>query len=804
MVSKSPNRPDGTGAHRQAAKPAIAGLRGFLSAASGPWMPAVYSCPDAILVCIGGACAFANPAAARLFAAAMSQEMVGREVLELTHPDHRPSVRRWIERVYSGAVMPTQAASFLRLDGRRFEAELVGAKVLLAGQTAIQITLRDATERKQAEEALRQSERKFSTFIRQSLDGIILIDGQGTVVEWNDGEEQITGIPRSQALGRPLWEIQYQLAPQEKRTPALLQEAREKILNGLGEGAALKRTLEDEVVRPDGTRRIVQSTIFAVQSGETRLAAGICRDITERKRAEEALRESEERFQAYMNNSPAVAWMKDEQGRHVYLSGSFERRFGVRLEDWRGKTDFEVWPQEVAEEFWKNDRDVLRTGRVIEVVEEAAGPGGARSYWWSFKFPFRDASGKTYIGGIGVDITERKGMEAQLRQLNESLERQVAQRTEELIHTIDRLQDEVVHRVIAEGKLRKHSQMLEGFFRHTITPLAFMDCHFNFVRVNEAYAQAYGEDPECFVGRNHFDLCPDASNQAIFEQVVGTGQPYRAYAAPVPHFGDSRRGARYWNWQLTPLLSATGTVQALVFSLQDVTEQQKALQEAQERARQLQQLTLELSQAEDRERKRISDILHDDIQQVLAAAKFHLGLLNGRVESTGEFGQIVEEVKQMLKDAIDESRSLSHELSPAVYQVSLYEMLTWLAGHTQQRHGLTVHVETRGPVDARSEALRVFLFKATQELLFNVVKHAQVTETTVRVRRMGRYVCLSVSDRGQGFDLQRLPEATGFGLATIRQRVQLLGGRMRARSRPGAGSRFLIVVPDQEAAGTED
>jgi CheY-like chemotaxis protein len=81
-------------------------------------------------------------------------------------------------------------------------------------------------------------------------------------------------------------------------------------------------------------------------------------------------------------------------------------------------------------------------------------------------------------------------------------------------------------------------------------------------------------------------------------------------------------------------------------------------------------------------------------------------------------------------------------------------------------------------------------------LLFNVVKHARVNEARIRVRRVRRYLCLSVSDRGRGFDPQELREAAGFGLLSIRERIELLGGRMKICSAKGKGSTFLIVVPD--------
>ena len=84
--------------------------------------------------------------------------------------------------------------------------------------------------------------------------------------------------------------------------------------------------------------------------------AGICVDITARKQAEGALRESEERFREFMNNTPTIAWAKDEQGRFVYLNSSYERQLGVRLEDWRGKTDFDLWPPDIARNTWRTTR----------------------------------------------------------------------------------------------------------------------------------------------------------------------------------------------------------------------------------------------------------------------------------------------------------------------------------------------------------------------------------------------------------------------------------------------------------------
>jgi PAS domain S-box-containing protein len=402
------------------------------------------------------------------------------------------------------------------------------------------------------------------------------------------------------------------------------------------------------------------------------------------------------------------------------------------------------------------------------------------------------------------DITERKRLRDQAHRWKERLEEEVRTQTEELRDTLGRLQEEMAERGRVENELRKQSQMLEAFFRHTITPLAFLDRHFNFVRVNEAYAAAAGKSPEYFVGRNHFALYPNDEDQAIFEQTVRSRQAYHAYAQPFTYPDQPERGTTYWDWRLTPLCDYRGDVQFLVLSLDDVTERRHAVDELENRARQLQRVTLEMLEAEDRERKRLAEILHDDLQQTLAAAKFQLGLLDGRVRSDEDLVATVRQVKQMLKDAIEESRNLSHELGPAVLsQSALDDTFEWLAHQMESKHGLVVHVQTRGPIHSPSEPVRRFLYRAAREILFNVIKHAEVSEAKLRLKRVRNQLRLTISDKGQGFDLRSLAGTTGFGLLNVRERAELLGGRMKIKSATGKGSTFLIAVPDT-AVDAED
>ena len=117
-----------------------------------------------------------------------------------------------------------------------------------------------------------------------------------------------------------------------------------------------------------------------------------------------------------------MAWCKDEEGRYVFLSPHYERHFGVTLADRLGKTDFELWPKTIAEEYRKNDLAVLAAGKSIDFVESAVNPDGTVSYWLNNKFTFRDASGRRYVGGVALDITERKKLEDELEKFRLSVE----------------------------------------------------------------------------------------------------------------------------------------------------------------------------------------------------------------------------------------------------------------------------------------------------------------------------------------------------------------------------------------------
>jgi PAS domain S-box-containing protein len=156
------------------------------------------------------------------------------------------------------------------------------------------VVLRDITGRKQAEAALRESESRFRSVIEQASDSIALCDEQGNIVAWNSASEQLTGLKRTDVVGRPIWDVQFALLPEVHRTPDLYEQIHSTVIQALHTGQApwLNQTTEGEIQHSDGTRRYVQQSVFSVQTAKGVMLCGMSRDITERRQAEEQLQAS--------------------------------------------------------------------------------------------------------------------------------------------------------------------------------------------------------------------------------------------------------------------------------------------------------------------------------------------------------------------------------------------------------------------------------------------------------------------------------------------------------------------------------
>ncbi|OGP92339.1 MAG: hypothetical protein A2156_14745 [Deltaproteobacteria bacterium RBG_16_48_10] len=295
-------------------------------------------------------------------------------------------------------------------------------------------------------------------------------------------------------------------------------------------------------------------------------------DITDRKQAEEALRESKKRanqqlaeLEAIYDSAPVGLCVFDEQLTYVRINKRMAEINGVPAEDNIGRTPWEVVP-ELADQAEVVLRQIIETGQAvlnIEVTGETSSQPGVLRTWLEHWRPLKDTTGRIIgINVVAEEITERKRMEETLRRSRDELEIRVQERTAELAK--------------ACKKLEEQSRILDSFFKYSITPFVILDKDFNFIRVNEAYAKACQRDLSEFPGHNHFEFYPHEENEAIFRRVGETKEPFQAFAKPFAFPDHPEWGTTYWDWTLTPILSDAGKVEFFVFSLEDVTKGKQA------------------------------------------------------------------------------------------------------------------------------------------------------------------------------------------------------------------------------------
>lgn len=224
--------------------------------------------------------------------------------------------------------------------------------------------------------------------------------------------------------------------------------------------------------------------------------------------------------------------------------------------------------------------------------------------------------------------------------------------------------------------------------------------------------------------------------------------------------------------------------------------------DVQQRAIQLQTLASELIQVEERERRRLAQFLHDDLQQILVAAKMHAEMLRERLKDQ-EAAPAVDRFADLVQQSIEMSRSLTAELSPPVlYEGSFAAALNWMAREAQEKHGLKVEIHATPDIELARQETRTLLFRSARELLFNVAKYAKVDRAQIHIQRQDGHIRLEVRDEGIGFDpanrasVDGSPASGGFGLFSIRERLAKIGGTLDVVSAPGNGTRVTLLVPD--------
>lgn len=797
--------------------------------------------PDAIAVHRDGKFVFANGAALRLYGAEGFEQLRSNNIVDLMHPDDRAAILSRIARVQAGERTPLQAVRLLRLDGQEVAVEATAAPVIFDGERSVQVMLRDITLRRQAEEALKKSEARFR----------LLSETAGRLLASEDPQELVNDLCRGvmEHLDcQAFFNFMADGPSGRLRLNACAGIPEEEIpgIEWLDYGAAVcgcvardrARIVAEDILRtPDARTDLVRSygiqaycchplkagdRLFGTLSFGTRTRPRFAPDEVElmrivadqvsvamerilvRQDLEEALADAaagQRTLQALMEHVPegiTIADGPDARIRMVSRHGDEllgGAHAGLTAGDVAGR--WRVYREDGETPLDDEDLPLLRAIRSGETVRDAEivqrNESGKKLVLLCNAAPIRDEAGGIR-GAVAAwrDISDRKRMLEALRESEERFRR---------------------------------------VFEQSSSGIVLCDFGGRILDVNPGFCRLTGYADRELIGRNILDLTHPEDRERDVASALdvknGRSEGYRMEKRYI-----RRDGRVVWvDIGVSALHDERGNIVSALGMVDDITDRKKAEEalhrskdELEERVRErtaaltlllgeleksrdnLRKLAGELVMAEERERKRIAVALHDEIAQTLAAAKMRVDLLRnlaGRDESR----PVAEELRSLLVQAIGETRSLMTEISsPVLYEMGLASAVQSLAEKTMELDGIRVSYSCSGDLAGLQSELAVMLYQAAKELVQNVVKHSRARNASIRIEREDLAVRIVVTDDGRGFDFAdiTLPgQECGFGLFSIRERVESLSGTVQIESASGTGTRVTVTIPAARGPGEE-
>lgn len=374
--------------------------------------------PDGIGIHRGGEILFLNDAGLRMLGAERPEQVVGQSVIRFLHPDDVPGVLERVRTVIEEQ-RPVSRAEWrlVRFDGELRDVEAVAMPLAYEGAPAVQVVIRDITDRNRAARALAESEDRFRTLADASFEALIVHDG-ARILDANRAALEMTGYDYDHIVG-----IEgLSLLAEESRAVAA-----EKIRTESTE------TYEAVALRADGSRYHVELMGRPIPYRGRRCRVTAMRDISERKRAESALRDTEERYRELVENAKDMVFVHDVEGRFLAVNRAAERITGYSRQELLSLSVFDLLAPEEHESVSAAIRGFAAGGEAPdEVIADVLARDGRRvTLEVSPRIVRRDAS-RVLVEGVARDVTERRRAAEEIRRLNEALERRVEERTAEL------------------------------------------------------------------------------------------------------------------------------------------------------------------------------------------------------------------------------------------------------------------------------------------------------------------------------------------------------------------------------------
>jgi PAS domain S-box-containing protein len=607
--------------------------------------------------------------------------------------------------------------------------------------------------------ARKAGDARFQLLFEQAMDGVMIAGAGGCFMEVNSCLCWISGYSRDELLGKNI----ALLLPEGD-----LEKIRQLVLNTAERGV---RPSAWQLLTKEGKSLPVEVTAYQFADGSW---SAIVRDISERHQAIAQERAAEERFHTYMDAIPAVAWMKDADGRYIYYNKAWSKAFGLHHEEYLGKPTSSFMPQAVAAKLTENDAIVLASEEGQEFLEETFDAYGGSRIWNSIKFPIRSGDNPPMIGGVAIEVTEQRKAAKALQDSSE-LNRAVLDSVRSQLAVLNR----------------------QG------TIIAVNEAWRNFARENSCTPE---QELGTGIGANFLDVCRQGTpsvdckagqageviHQAVLDLLHGKSERFACECSCV-----TSAGCLWFTLNVTPLRIPSG---GAVVSYFDITENKRAHEVQRVATAQLKAIAARRLTIQEEERRLLSMELHDHFGQTLTSLQLHLHALHSELTESERGRMIVLEGIANVEELVETSRDLARRLRPpALDDLGLVSAVRWHVNQIARSSSMAIDLQHNLDDKRLAPALELACFRVLQEAISNALRHSLANTLSIALSLELDGLHLSVKDDGIGFNVDetfsKLPQLASLGLLGMRERVAGFGGSLQINASPGRGSEVLAFFP---------
>lgn len=681
------------------------------------------------------------------------------------------------------------AASFMRRGAHDYVLEGHLHRLVSAVDRALR-AVEDRRLRREVETALRRADERFLELVENANDVVFTTDLSGTFTSLNKAGEQISGYTREEVCMMNMAQI---LAPES------LILARQMIQQKLIDNRPTVYQLD--IIARDGHRVPLEaSTRLILHDGHPVAIQGIARDITERKRAAEALRESEERYRGLFEKASDIVYTHDLFGLFTSVNQAAENVTGYAREEILQLSIADiVAPEHLEQARLMIQHKLFDRGTTTYELDILSRDGVRRRLEINSQLIHRGGR-PVGVQGIARDVTERRRAEEALR-ARERQQAAVAELGQAALATTE--PERVFHdaaRCIVTTLEIEYCALLEFLPAENVLVSrsgsgwrsGLREATVGAGRESPSGYALYLDEPlivEDLLADTRFAI-PDilvehGVRSAMSVKVHGPDRPFGVLSA----YSTARR---HFTQDDVHFLQSVANVLGAAIDRTRLEE---------ERTRHNKELATRVLQAQEEERKRIARELHDETAQSLSMLLTHLDLLEPYVSQDHvELRAGFDRVAELARRTLDETRALSHDLRPTILDdAGLSAALHWLGEEYEETFGISVHVRNGfQPRDALPPEMEVALFRIAQEALTNSCKHAAASMATISLDMEDRDIHLTIEDDGKGFDPRQVPKPTRegrLGLYGMHERATLLGGSLEILPAPTGGTRVEVTIP---------